>query len=109
MQTRRNRSGGSRVEDGLMVVWAEGGELGGVSRPWTGRGPGELYGMCLFGMAAGVPLAEVLRVMWGGGVVVRDGSGGARATMVAILSDERGRLYTRLTCSRKQQLEVFER
>lgn len=42
LDTRRNRSGGSRVEDGLMVVWTEGGELGGVSRPWTGRGPGEL-------------------------------------------------------------------
>lgn len=60
--------------------------------------------MCLFGMAAGVPLAEVLSVMWGGGVVVRDGSGGARATMVAILSDERGCLHAGRTCLREQQL-----
>lgn len=45
-------------------------------------------------MAVGEPLAEVLSVMWGGGVEVLEGSGGARATMVAILSDESGGLHT---------------
>jgi hypothetical protein len=60
---RRNRSGGSSVEEGLRTVWTDGGELGGVSRPCTGRGPGEHVGICLFGMAAGVPLTDVLSVM----------------------------------------------
>jgi hypothetical protein len=68
-----------------------------------GRGPGEQVGRCLLGMAAGVPLTDVLSVMCGGGVEVREGSGGARATMVAIVADERGRLQARLICSRMMQ------
>jgi hypothetical protein len=35
---------------------------------------------------------------------VREGSGGARATMVAIVLDDRDGLHTRLTCSRMKQL-----
>lgn len=64
---------------------ADGGEAGGVSS-WrgVGRGPGEQCGMCLFGMAEGVPLWEVLMLRWPGGGVFRPGSGAGRARMVAI-------------------------
>lgn len=55
-------------------------------------------------MAEGVPLTDVLSVMCGGGVEVREGSGGARATMVAIVPDERSRLLARLICSGMMQL-----
>ena len=36
-----------------------------------GRGPGEQYGICLFGTAAGVPRCEVFKDSDGGGVSVR--------------------------------------
>jgi hypothetical protein len=39
-----------------------GGLEGGVSRPLNGAGPGEQTGMCLFGMAAGVPRVDVLSI-----------------------------------------------
>lgn len=77
----------------------DGGEFGGVSRPWAGLGPGEHTGKCLFGTAAGVPLTEVLSVMCGGGVEVRAGSGGARATMVAMIADECEKLHEQSICS----------
>jgi len=69
----------------LRDAWTDGGDEGGVSRPCAGRGPGEQIGRCLFGIAAGVPLEEVLSVRCGGGVVGRSGMGGALATMVAII------------------------
>jgi hypothetical protein len=50
----------------------------------VGRGPGEQCGMCLFGMAEGAPLWEVLILRWPGGGVFRPGSGAGRARMVAI-------------------------
>lgn len=77
--------GGSSSDDGLRTAFADGGEDGGVTRPWFGLGPGEHIGRCLFGMAAGVPRDEVLRVRCGGGVFGRSGNAGALATIVAIL------------------------
>ena len=64
---------------------AVGGEAGGVSS-WrgVGWGPGEQYGMCLFGTAGSVPRCEVLMFRWPGGGVFRPGSGAGRARMVAI-------------------------
>ena len=53
--------------------------------PVTGLGPGEQTGMCLLGMAAGVPLDDVLRVRCGGGVDVRLVIVGTLATIVAII------------------------
>lgn len=80
-----NLDGGWRVEEGSITAFFWGGEAGGVSSPVAGLGPGEQMGMCLFGTAAGVPREEVFRVRCGGGVEVRVGSVGARATMVAII------------------------
>ena len=62
-----------------------GGEAGGVSS-WrgVGWGPGEQYGMCLFGTAVCVPSCEVLMFRWPGGGVLRPGSGAGRARMVAM-------------------------
>ena len=54
-------------------------------RPVVGLGPGEQTGMCLLGMAVGVPLADVLSVRCGGGVDVRLVIAGALATIVAII------------------------
>lgn len=61
-----------------------GGDAGGVCRPVFGVGPGEHIGMCLLGIAAGVPRDEVLRVRVGGGVEERDGMAGGLATAAAI-------------------------
>lgn len=77
--------GGWRSEV-VSTSWvADGGEAGGVSS-WrgVGRGPGEQCGICLFGMAEGVPLWEVLMLRWPGGGVLRPGSGAGRARMAAI-------------------------
>jgi hypothetical protein len=62
-----------------------GGEAGGVSS-WrgVGCGPGEQYGMCLFGTAVWAFRCEVLMLRWPGGGVLRPGSGAGRARMVAI-------------------------
>jgi len=56
-----------------------------VLRPVVGLGPGEQIGMCLLGIAAGVPLEDVLRVRCGGGVDVRLDIVGTLATIVAII------------------------
>lgn len=65
---------------------SRGGESGGV----TGRAPepGGHTGMCLLGIAAGVPRDEVLSDRCVGGVEVRAGIDGALATAAAILAIE---------------------
>lgn len=79
-----NLVGGWRVEEVSMTAFFWGGDAGGVSSP-VGCGPGEHSGMCLFGMAAGVPREDVLRVRCGGGVAVRVGIAGGLTMAVAIL------------------------
>ena len=79
-----NLDGGWRGEDGSIMPYFCGGEAGGVLRPVAGLAPGEQTGMCLLGMAAGVPRADVLRVRCGGGVDVRLVIAGTLATIVAI-------------------------
>lgn len=79
------------MDDVSMRLSFEGGDAGGVSGPRTGTGPGEHTGMCLLGIAAGVPREDVFNVKCGGGVEDRPGMGGALATIVAML--------TRISCS----------
>ena len=88
LRSFRKEVGGSSREEGLRLACTEGGEEGGVSRPCPGRGPGEQIGRCLLGIAAGVPLEDVLSVRCGGGVVGRSGIGGGRATTVAIIQSK---------------------
>ena len=66
----------------------EGGDAGGVVSPEVGPLPGEHIGRCLFGIAAGVPRVEVLRVRCGGGVLVRLMMEGACSTIVAMVYKE---------------------
>ena len=80
-----NFEGGWRREADSITPCFCGGEAGGVLRPVTGLGPGEQTGMCLLGMAVGVPLEDVFRVRCGGGVDVRLVIAGALATIVAII------------------------
>jgi len=71
----------------LISPSSRGGESGGV----TGRAPepGGHTGMCLLGIAAGVPRDEVLSDRCvGGGVEVRAGIDGALATAAAMLAIE---------------------
>lgn len=57
----------------------------GLSKPvGLGAFPGEQTGICLLGIADGVPLIDVFKVMCGGGVVGRLGRAGACSTMVAM-------------------------
>lgn len=86
--------GGWVMDDVSMRLSLDGGEAGGVSRPRAGTGPGEHTGMCLFGIAAGVPRDDVFSVRCGGGVDERPGMGGARATTAAIANV----VYAELTC-----------
>ena len=78
-------SGGYVMVDVSMMLSLEGGDDGGVSGVRAGTGPGEHTGMCLFGMAAGVPREDVFSVRCGGGVEDRAGMGGARATIAAMV------------------------
>jgi len=71
-----------------------------VLRPVAGLGPGEQTGMCLLGMAAGVPLADVLRVRCGGGVDVRLVIAGALATIVAIIQGSQVGVRERVRCEK---------
>jgi hypothetical protein len=73
------------MDDVSIILSFEGGDEGGVSRPRAGAGPGEHTGMCLFGMAAGVPREEVFNVRCGGGVEARLGIAGGRATTAAMV------------------------
>jgi hypothetical protein len=85
------------IDDVSMMLSFDGGDAGGVSRPRAGTGPGEHIGMCLFGIAAGVPRVEVFSVRCGGGVLERPGIKGARATTAAIM----GVVYVELLSSSK--------
>jgi hypothetical protein len=75
-------SGGYVMEDVSMRLSCRGGEAGGV----TGSPPGEHIGMCLLGMAAGVPRVDVLSDRCCGGVDDRVGIDIALATAAAMLA-----------------------
>lgn len=80
-------SGGYVMDDVSMRLSCRGGEAGGV----TGSPPGEHVGMCLLGMAVGVPRDDVLSKRCGGGVVEREGMGNALlATAAAMVADDTG-------------------
>lgn len=80
-------SGGYVIDDVSMRLSCRGGEAGGV----TGRPPGEHVGMCLLGMAVGVPRDDVLSERCCGGVVEREGMGNALlATAAAMVADDTG-------------------
>lgn len=75
------------MDDVSMRLSCRGGEAGGV----TGSPPGEHVGMCLLGMAVGVPRDDVLSERCGGGVVEREGMGNALlATAAAMVADDTG-------------------
>jgi hypothetical protein len=74
--------GGYVMDDVSIGLSCRGGEAGGV----TGRSPGEQTGMCLLGIAAGVPRDEVLRERCVAVVEVRLGMDGALATAAAMLA-----------------------
>lgn len=59
------------------------GDMGGDSA--LGRGPGLQNGICLFGIAAGVPRCDVFMLRCGGGVAVRSMVTGAAHTTVALI------------------------
>jgi hypothetical protein len=75
--------GGWVIEDVSIRLSCRGGDAGGVA----GRPPGEHTGMCLFGMAVGVPRDDVLSDRCGGGVDER-GICGVLATAAAMLAFE---------------------
>lgn len=77
-------SGGYVMEDDSIRLSWRGGDAGGVA----GRPPGGHSGMCLFGMAAGVPRDDVLSDRYGGGVGERLGTCmfGALATAAVMLT-----------------------
>lgn len=103
-----NLSAGYRTEEEVRrVELLVGGEEGGVERPADGALPGEHTGMCLLGIAAGVPRSEVLRVRCGGGVVGRLGIGGACSTMVAMNNAEKGSDEERWQSMAVSSEEVF--
>jgi hypothetical protein len=77
--------GGYVIEEVSMRLSCRGGEAGGVA----GRPPGEHIGMCLFGIAVGVPRDDVLSDRCGGGVDDREGIGNALlATAAAMLAED---------------------
>ena len=73
------------TDDVSMRLSCRGGDAGGVA----GRPPGEQTGMCLLGMAAGVPRDEVLSERCGGGVAERPGMGGNLATAAAMVAKQK--------------------
>jgi hypothetical protein len=75
-------SGGYVIDDVSTRLSFRGGEAGGVA----GSPPGEHTGMCLLGIAVGVPRDDVLSDRCGGGVGEREGMGNALlATAAAML------------------------
>lgn len=72
------------MDDVSIRLSCRGGEAGGV----TGMPPGEHIGICLLGIAAGVPRDDVLMDMCGGGVAERAGMSGGRATAAAMVASE---------------------
>lgn len=79
--------GGKVTEEISIALSLVGGEAGGVTKPRSGTGPGGHTGICLFGMATGVPRVVVFNVRWGGGVEERAGMCGALATTAAMGTD----------------------
>jgi hypothetical protein len=74
-------SGGYVIEEVSMRLSCRGGEAGGVS----GSPPGEHIGICLLGMAAGVPQVDVLSDRCCGGVEDREGIGSALLATAAAM------------------------
>jgi hypothetical protein len=70
------------MDDVSIRLSCRGGEAGGV----TGRSPGEQTGICLLGMAAGVPRDDVLRDRCAVVVEEQLGMGKALATAAAMLA-----------------------
>ena len=73
------------IDDLSTNASSRGGEAGGV----TGIAPGGHTGMCLLGIAVGVPRDEVLSDRCVEGVEVRPSICGALATAAAMLAIER--------------------
>jgi hypothetical protein len=78
-------SGGYVIDDCSMRLSCRGGDAGGVA----GSPPGEQSGMCLLGIAVGVPREEVFSDRCGGGVEERPSIEGYLATAAAILTSPR--------------------
>lgn len=99
------------IDDDSTKLSCRGGEAGGVA----GRPPGEHTGMCLLGIAAGVPRDDVLSDRCGGGVDVRLGMGIALATAAAMLiggaSDGQVRMKARNVgaCSVKHEYRIWQK
>jgi hypothetical protein len=74
-------SGGYVIDEVSTRLSCRGGEAGGVS----GSPPGEHVGMCLLGMAAGVPRDDVLSERCGGGVGDREDIGSALVATAAAM------------------------
>lgn len=70
------------IDDVSTRLSCRGGDAGGVA----GRPPGEHTGMCLLGMAMGVPREDVLSESCGGGVGARPGISGGLATAAAMFA-----------------------
>jgi hypothetical protein len=76
-----------------MRLSCRGGEAGGVA----GSPPGEHTGMCLLGMAVGVPRDDVFSDRCGGGVDDRDGMGIALlATAAAMVASDTSDVWVQL-------------
>jgi hypothetical protein len=69
------------IEEVSMRLSCRGGEAGGVS----GSPPGEQVGICLLGMATGVPRVDVLSDRSCGGVEEREGIGNALLATAAAM------------------------
>ena len=90
------------MDDCSMRLSCRGGDAGGVA----GSPPGEHSGMCLLGIAVGVPREEVLSDRCGGGVEERPSIEGYLATAAAMLTSprpgvemERRRVTWQVLCS----------
>lgn len=88
---------GGKVMDVVSITLSlDGGDAGGVTNPRSGTGPGGHTGMCLFGIAWGVPRDDVFSDRCGGGVEERAGMGGALATTAAMAADSGCHVYVQL-------------
>lgn len=76
--------GGYVIDDVSIRLSCRGGDAGGVA----GSPPGEHSGMCLLGIAAGVPRVDVLSDNCGGGVELRYMGMEALATTAVMLAVE---------------------
>lgn len=100
--------GGYRSDVCLGLAFLEGGEFGGVTI-WfcDGSGPGEQYGICLFGTGAGDDCVLSLRDGVKGGVVLVAWfrAGCCCTTIVAMLYGLRMGIQPLLSCSRMYTTE----